>query len=175
MGNVFEDRKELKPLREKLWALIEATPSLDWQLLTIRPENILSMLPRSWLEEPRPNVWIGATVEMAKYAARRIPKLLEVPATTRFLSVEPLLEPIDLGPFLGDGRIHWVIIGGETGSGARPMHVAWVRQIIAQCHAAAVPCFVKSLGQTWARANDFLEGSDQRRRPVGMAERRVCP
>ena len=63
MADVFEYHPQLDPMRERLWQLIEATPWLDWQLLTKRPMNIGRMLPPSWLEAPRPNVWLGTSVE----------------------------------------------------------------------------------------------------------------
>jgi len=96
MADVFEKREDLIPWRSKLWDLIESTPFLDWQLLTKRPENWREMLRGDWMERPRSNVWIGTSVEDQRRADERIPRLLEIPAAVRFLSVEPLLEPIDL-------------------------------------------------------------------------------
>lgn len=81
--------------RDDLWALIRATPNLDWQLLTKRPQNIVKMLPADW-GKGYPNVWLGTTVENQTEADRRIPHLLSVPAAVRFLSCEPLLGPLDL-------------------------------------------------------------------------------
>jgi protein gp37 len=125
---------------------------------------------------PLPNVWLGASVENQTTANDRIPHLLRCPAAVRFLSVEPLLGEvdltrIDLGNDTGDclnhratdiwtgdgsglrnwGAVHWVIVGGEGGPGARPCDVAWARSIVAQCRAAQVPVFVKQLGANiWA-------------------------
>lgn len=96
MADVFEDREDHQPDRERLWALIEDTPHLDWQLLTKRPENVLTMTPLDFFDR-RPNVWIGTTVEDQQRADERIPVLLDIPATVRFLSCEPLLGPVDLG------------------------------------------------------------------------------
>ena len=75
--------------------MIEQTPYLDWLLLTKRPMNIKRMLPSEWLRNPRPNVWLGASVELQKWAELRIDALLEVPAVVHFLSAEPLLGPLN--------------------------------------------------------------------------------
>ena len=170
--------------REKLFHLIERTPSLDWLLLTKRPHNVLRMVP--WGHEAHTwpsNVWIGTSVEDQKRADERIPELLQIPARIRFLSVEPLLGPVNLEPFLmcsacggggyvGGGSdmegenvdpgypcecteegtrpptppISWVIVGGESGRGARPCRVEWIRSVVRQCKDSDVPCFVKQLG-----------------------------
>lgn len=124
---------------------------------------------------PLANVWLGVSVEDQARADERIPALLATPAATRFLSAEPLLGPVDLtrivpprfrqadendpyfaydavrghaiGPDdIGLPRLDWVIVGGESGAGARPMHPDWLRSIVAQCRAADVACFVKQLG-----------------------------
>lgn len=92
---------------------------------------------------PLPNVHLGVSVEDRKYGLPRIDHLRRCPAAVRFLSIEPLLE--DLGEFDLTG-IHWVIVGGESGPGARPMHPAWVRRIREQCVAAGVPFFFKQWG-----------------------------
>lgn len=142
--------------RARLWPLIESTPMLDWLLLTKRPENVEALVPWGalWPE----NVWLGTTVEDERRAAERIPHLLRVPARVRFLSCEPLLEAVELG-LLGTvpkgisprhsgvyEHIDWVIVGGESGPGARPFELAWARDIVGQCKAAGVACFVKQLG-----------------------------
>lgn len=87
--------------------------------------------------------WVGVSVEDKRFGVPRIAHLRATPAAVRFLSIEPLLE--DLGALDLSG-IHWVIIGGESGSGARPMHLDWARSIVTQCRAAKVPVFVKQLG-----------------------------
>ena len=96
MADVFEDRPDLVEPRARLFRLIDATPNLDWLLLTKRPENIRRMVPPEWLESWPAHVWVGTTVEDQKRADQRIPHLLDVPARVRFLSVEPLLESVDL-------------------------------------------------------------------------------
>lgn len=111
---------------------------------------------------PLPNVWIGTSIANQHDADANIPILLQIPAAIRFLSVEPLLGPIDLSPWFdniavsnhGDWMrindlpqaIHWVIVGGESGPKARPCNVEWSRSIVRQCKAASVPVFVKQLG-----------------------------
>lgn len=95
MADVFEDHPTIEAEREKLWPLIRATPHLDWQLLTKRPERIAANLPADW-GTGYPNVWLGTSVENQKYADERIPVLLNVPARVRFLSCEPLIGPVSL-------------------------------------------------------------------------------
>jgi protein gp37 len=105
---------------------------------------------------PIPNVWLGVSAEDQQRADERIPWLLKTPAAVRFVSAEPLLGPIDLkdwpkdedehgDPFLV-AKLDWVIVGGESGHGARPCSLDWIRSIVGQCSAAGVPCFVKQIG-----------------------------
>ncbi len=168
-------------VRQRLFSVIDETPWLDWLLLTKRPENILRMVPLFDAEDPAewwPNVWIGTSVENQEQANARIPELLQVPAAVRFLSMEPLLGPVDLtnvddstseGVWLdclggvfsrdrknsrettpdgitGDRIINWVIVGGESGPGARPCDLEWIRSIRDQCKEAGVPVFIKQIG-----------------------------
>jgi protein gp37 len=118
--------------------------------------------PLGWLDDdkPLPNVWLGVSVEDQQRADERIPLLLRTPAAVRFLSCEPLLGPIRFrdvpglnklpGVHIAEGRspagVDWVIAGGESGPGARPCQLAWLRSLVAQCRAAGVACFVKQLG-----------------------------
>lgn len=163
MADVFESREDLQDERWRLWDLIESTPNLTWQLLTKRPENVMSMVPSPWSSQQfPPNVWLGCTVEDQARAEERIPWLLKAPARTRFLSCEPLLEPLDLWPWLDPADngyesggpmgwipevgIHWVIVGGESGPGARPFHLAWARHLVTQCRSSTALAFVKQLG-----------------------------
>lgn len=190
--------------RCRLFRLILDTPHLDWLLLTKRPGNIWPVFG-AWLRttaiwnhisarkiDPAglpANVWVGTTVENQARADERIPELMKVPAAVRFLSMEPLLGPVDLaswytvaefrrlvaedvkkGHYDPEGLrltldphtfetvgaeedilpgLHWVIAGGESGHGARPMHPAWVREVRDQCQAAGVPFFFKQWGE-WA-------------------------
>jgi protein gp37 len=110
-----------------------------FQILTKRAERLEILAPRlSWPQ----NVWQGVSVESTRYL-RRIACLRTVPAAVRFLSLEPLLEALPNLPLDG---IHWVIVGGESGAGHRPMNPAWVRQIRAQCVSAGVAFFFKQWG-----------------------------
>jgi protein gp37 len=90
-----------------------------------------------------PNVWMGVSVENQEYVVRAS-RLARVPAAVRFLSVEPMLGPIDLTPVLPE--LDWVIAGGESGPGCRPCHPAWLRSLRDQCWVAGVPFFLKQLG-----------------------------
>lgn len=164
----------LNDVRGQLWDLIDETPNLDWLLLTKRPENLERMLP--WTSEHAgeyrerywPNIWLGTSVENQPAADNRIPHLLRVPAKVRFLSVEPMLGPVDLigRCYLGHkvkgvgfdamfgtppdrivpSPIDLVIFGGESGPDARPCDLAWIRDGVRQCKAAGVSAFVKQLG-----------------------------
>lgn len=157
MADVFEDHPQLEWPRANLWGLIETTPNLDWLLLTKRPENILRMVPRQWWEdEPPANVWYGTSVESQEYADKRIPELIHVPAVVRFLSCEPLLGPVDLSPWLDPTSLcylNWVICGGESGPGARPMHPDWARSLRDQCQDAGVAFHFKQHG-AWVLRDD---------------------
>lgn len=154
LADVFDNAVD-PAWRDDLWRLIERTPNLDWMLLTKRPGNIANMLPVPFdFERLYPNVWLGCTVVNQAEADRDIPKLLAVPAAVRFLSMEPLLGPVDLGVAgRGDSGLDLVIVGGESGPGARPMHPDWVRSLREQCVAAGVPFFFKQWGE-WETALD---------------------
>lgn len=142
MADVFEDSQSLDVERQRLWTLIAETPALDWLLLTKRPEHMQRLTP--WGNEWPNNVWAMTSVENQDLAEERIPALLEVPAVVRGLSVEPLLGSVDLTPWLD--QIHWVIVGGESGSQARPMQPTWAYHVRDQCRAAGVPFFFKQWG-----------------------------
>lgn len=144
MCDVFEHRvpDDLERHRVRLWELIEGTPHLVWQLLTKRPEWIPSMVPRAWMHGGWPeNVWAGVTVEAARFARIRLPRLLRVPAPVLFVSMEPLLGEVDLGPWLE--RLGWVIVGGESGSPRRELDHDAVRRIRDDCARERVPFFFK--------------------------------
>ena len=182
LADVFDN--EVDPQwRAELLLLIDKTPNLDWLLLTKRVGNVGAMLDQAemtllgsnWTNySPRENVWIGATICNQTEADRDIPKLLAVPAAKRFLSMEPLLGPVDLtriahpnaaaiqcvpDPHINaltgyydmnagqQARVDWVICGGESGPEARPMHPDWVRSLRDQCQAAGVPFTFKQWGE----------------------------
>lgn len=153
MADVFEDRRDLDAWRDRLWDLVAKTPWLDWLLLTKRPEHASGMTP--WHGQWPDNVWVGTTVESQEWADKRVPVLARIPAVVRFLSCEPMLGPISLCRWLPNGgevkgsseqAIHWVIAGGESGRGARPMHPAWVRDLRDQCVMAGVAFHFKQWG-----------------------------
>lgn len=169
---------------DQVFAVMALCPQHTFQVLTKRPERMAEysntpdrhnsieleaekikrgpacfggkhMLPML----PLPNVWLGTPVENQQTADARIPHLLTVPAAVRFLSMEPLLGPVDLRLGQSEGEptlsepfreraelLHWVIVGGESGPGARPCNVDSIRSVVRQCAAAGVPCFVKQLG-----------------------------
>jgi protein gp37 len=129
--------------RRDLFTLIAMTPHLDWLLLTKRPQVMLTFaIQHGWPE----NAWAGTTVENQEMAAARIPMLSAMPAKVRFLSMEPLQGPVDLS-FWPDDAVQWVIVGGESGHGARPMHPNWARSLRDQCQAAGVAFFFKQWGE----------------------------
>lgn len=198
MADVFEDRPDLVAPRARLWRLIFETPSLDWLLLTKRPENAARLWANArahwngWdrfeYESAGPvwpvNVWLGTTCEDKRRADERLPHLLAVPAAVRFVSYEPALEAVDFARWLpkpcprcgratdendcdqcaGMGLVDlgpslsWIIVGGESGPGARPFDLAWARSTIAQCKAAGVPAFCKQLG-----AKPHVDGAGAKR------------
>jgi protein gp37 len=159
-------------LRARVFDIIAETPWLDWLLLTKRPENVKKMVPTGWFTKWPENVMIGTSPCDQATADKCIPELLQITGR-RFLSMEPLIGPVHLPewwkpvyknehyqgwevPGHKGVRTHgglddcigvdWVIVGGESGPGARPCNVEWVRSIVEQCKAAGVPCFVKQLG-----------------------------
>jgi protein gp37 len=141
--------------RVDLFRLIADTPHLDWLLLTKRIANARDMIEEAVDDNslpawPWPNVWIGATVVNQEEVDRDIPKLLRVPARLHFLSIEPMLGPISLRRFMGQGfgpAPMWVIAGGESGPKARPSHPDWFRSLRDQCAAVRVPFLFKQHGE----------------------------
>ena len=177
LADVFDAEAPAGAL-EDLWTLIRLTPNLDWLLLTKRPERIKQSLPAEW-GDGWPNVWLGASVEGQRSADLRIPILASIPAKVRFLSCEPLLGPVELsatdaGAVLGEcgecgdkggcaacgglGRITWVIIGGESGGSARPMDLAWARDVADECLQNDVAVFFKQVGAIAAAPGDRKGG-----------------
>ena len=173
--------------RADLFGLIRATPNLDWLLLTKRIGNAITMIDAAggWSgatptgsRNPLPNVWLGSTICNQAEADRDIPKLLATPAAVRFLSMEPLLGPVNFRwqPYAHEAtgetyrqylerqgsvnhlealrKVDWVIAGGESGTEARPMHPSWVRELRDQCAAAGVPFLFKQWGE-WLPAEDL--------------------
>jgi protein gp37 len=147
--------------RSRLFDLIRQTPWLDWLLLTKRAGNIQAMLPGDW-GNGWDNVWLGITAEDRRHGLPRVDILRTIPAKVRFLSCEPLLE--DLGTIDLTG-IHWVIAGGESGSGARTMRAEWARNIYQQCQAAGVSFFFKQHGGARGKGGCLLDGVEVKEWP----------
>jgi protein gp37 len=171
LADVFDNRAKPEWLAD-LFALIRATPELDWLLLTKRITRAAHCLERV---PPFPNVWLGVSAGTREAYERDVPRLLAIPGpVVRFVSMEPLLEDVGrldyatrstservyvdnpLTGFRSNGqggdfgrRVDWVIAGGESGPGARPMHPDWPRAIRAQCAEHRVPFFFKQWGE-WA-------------------------
>ena len=168
--------EEADEWRDEAWEIIRRTPHLTYQILTKRPERINYFLPHRW-GAGWPNVWLGTSVENQKYAEMRIPQLVSVPAVVHFLSCEPLLGPIDFthalryeNPewlkdhgYLRD--IEWVIAGGESGPGFRPMDPSWARDIRAQCATVDVPFFYKQGNGIHSEMNTLLDGKEWHEMP----------
>lgn len=151
MSDLFHEAVPDEYIRRVFAVMAEA----DWhtfQILTKRSARLAALAPD--LLWP-PNVWQGVSVENARYTSR-IADLQTVPAVVRFLSVEPLLGAIPSLPLEG---IHWVIVGGESGGGRRPMAAEWARDIRDQCATAGVPFFFKQWGgRTPKAAGRILDG-----------------
>jgi protein gp37 len=207
-------RLTLNDVRRRLFALIDATPNLDWMLLTKRPENVRRMWPTELdnkgftpVKRRRDNVWLGTSVSDQATADKWIPELLELRDLTPvlFVSAEPLIGPIDFrrwfdpthmqscaecnydgeryvdtskfeitkqgdarcpqcgstfGGFAGDDcEIDLVIVGGESGHGARPCNVEWIRSIVKQCGEAGCKVFVKQVGANPTGRTPTVAGS----------------
>jgi len=148
---------------EDVFGIMQKASHHTFQILTKRSRRLASLATK--LPWPA-NVWMGVTVESGDYVSR-IHHLRKVPAAVRFLSLEPLLGPMDHLPLDG---IHWVIVGGESGPGARPMRAEWARGIRNQCLAAGVPFFFKQWGGTHRRsAGRELDGELWDQYPVSAA------
>lgn len=147
-----------------IWA-----PQHTFQILTKRPGRMVAVA-RAYGGGWPCNAWAGVSVESTKYLPR-LDVLARVPAAVRFVSCEPLLGPLDLRPWFS-GILSWVIVGGESGPGYRPMLVQWVQDIAAQCHEAGVPLFVKqdsgAVPGKQGRLPDMLWGLKQM--PMKMEE-----
>ncbi len=173
MSDLFQDGVPTDFIRD-VFDVMENTPHHTYQVLTKRPGRMASVL-RSLRPEPLPNVWLGTSVESQPWAEVRVPKLLETPAQIRFLSCEPLLGRVDLKRWAG--KLDWVIVGGESGPGARPMDLDWVRRILKACKAEDVAVFVKQLGKEWASAEQHVrgdpKGTDMTRWPRDLRRRQM--
>lgn len=145
MADVFDDSVPFQWL-EDLFLLIQHTPSLDWLVLTKRPESIriaaIGAMPA--------NIWLGVSVEDQERANERIPILMSIRAKVRFLSVEPMLGPVEIMRLGKHGDSHgapdWVICGGESGPHCRRMELVWAERLRCECGDNEIPFFMKQLG-----------------------------
>jgi protein gp37 len=170
MADVFEDHKDLVEPRKRLWEVIAKTPNLDWMLLTKRPENMVAMGPEAWAKRWPDNVWAGTTAATQEWADKRCPILAQVPAKIRWLSVEPMLGPMNLAKYFDEGYdgyegwvhtgslIQWVIVGGESGRHARLMEASWALDLLKQCRRYDVSFFFKQQGDVLARVMGARRG-----------------
>lgn len=167
----------LNGTRIKLGRLILSTPHLTWLMLTKRLENFLALASKfGWVDNPGGfvgnidipnNVWLGTSVENQATADKRIPELLKIPAKIRFLSVEPMLGPVSIWPWITNPTlaasmhqtqpmIDWAIVGGESGSNKRPFNPDWARSIRDQCKEAGVPFFMKQIDKVQPVPDDLM-------------------
>jgi len=148
--------EEADPWRDEAWEIMRKTPQFIYQLCTKRPERIAQCLPPDW-GDGYPNVWLLTSTENQAAADLRIPILIKIPAVVHGISAEPLLGPIDFRKVPTFNRIgldlsdFWVIVGGESGSNARPMISSWADSIRQQCEKAGVAFFFKQNGE-WVDA-----------------------
>jgi protein gp37 len=119
---------------------------LDWQGRSFE-EDANAFIYGSATHGAFPNVWFGTSIENQETASERTPHLLATKVANRMLSIEPMLTEIDIEPFLERNAIKWVIVGGESGKNARPMHPLWVEKIYATCMAKNTPFFFKQWGE----------------------------
>ena len=145
MSDLFHEKVPLVFIR-KVFFTMERAPWHTFQILTKRSERLAKLKDK--LNWPA-NVWMGVSIETAEYLWRA-EHLRKVPAALRFLSLEPLLEPLGAINLNGIG---WVIVGGESGPGARPMDSNWVREIREQCQKQSVPFFFKQWGGVQKKRN----------------------
>jgi len=170
MGDLFHEDVTYEELTMVWNVMLEA----DWHLflvLTKRPERM-----REFIRVPLPNVWLGVSAENQARADERIPVLLSIPAAKRFVSIEPMLGPVELGEYLYSDydvaamdnqlltplegfkhiKLDWVIVGGESGPGARPIHPDWARSVRDQCRDAGVPFFMKQMTKKAPIPDDLM-------------------
>jgi protein gp37 len=139
MSDLFHEKMP-NDFLDKIFEVINETPQHVYQILTKREDAMVDYFKNRKIPE---NVWLGVSVENKKHGLKRIDKLRTINATIKFLSIEPLLE--DLGQINLKG-IDWVIVGGESGVGARPMKEEWVLNIKKHCSDLNIPFFFKQWG-----------------------------
>lgn len=191
MGDLFHENVPFGWV-DKIKAVITGCTQQTFQILTKRADRLLEYANRPGGVNFPPNLWLGVTAENQRWADERIPTLLQIPAAVRFVSLEPLLDEIDLREIdcsawetttivdglagiitedsdteiVGadaDGKIDWVIVGAETGPGRRPCKIEWVESIVDQCAAADVPCWVKQIEIDGKISHDMNEWPEKLR------------
>jgi protein gp37 len=150
MSDLFHDKVSDKFIHH-VFDVMTSTSQHTYQVLTKRPRRMASFTAK---REVPDNVWLGTSVENQEWAERRVPLLLQVPASVRFLSCEPLLGSVDLSNWIVS--LSWVIVGGESGPGFRSMDADWARTLRDQCVAAGVPYFFKQWGGRTPKAGGRL-------------------
>lgn len=154
MSDTFHERVPFDWIL-RLLGIVEACPQHTFMFLTKRGEGARLCLMEAYrrMKGPLSNVWLGVSASTQADLERELPQLLATPAAVRFLSLEPLLERVDIEAAMPSGGaydwsgLHWVIVGGESGPGARPMDPDWARSVRDQCRAAGVPFFFKQHGK----------------------------
>lgn len=165
LADVF-DEEVPDTWRDDLRRLMRSTPYLDWLILTKRVEKMVDYFDKEPFFFMGSNLWLGVSVEDQKTADYRIPYLFRVHAEKKFVSFEPALEKVDFRPYLlADpdrpnwsrlNSLHWIIVGGESGPGARPMHPDWARLTRDQCKDAGVAFTFKQWGE-WLFENQLVQ------------------
>ncbi len=194
MSDLFHEKVPDEWIDRIFW-IMEQVEWHTFQILTKRAQRMLAWhrrwtgggkrFPQSATRSILPNVWLGVSVEDQKAADQRIPLLLQTPAAVRWVSYEPALGPLDLDGYLGrdirvaedvtgDG-LDWVVCGGESGPGARPMQPDWARSVRDQCKAAGVPFFFKQWG-AWAWQSQITKPLKVRDRTktLDLDQRSLC-
>jgi len=165
MTDIFHPDHNYESLLEAFRVMCQATRH-TFMLLTKRPERAVDCVKsaESWVDLrpaafwPISRIWFGITAENQQRLDERGPWLLQIPAAVRFISFEPLLGPVMIPPEVLEG-IHWVIVGGENGPGARPMRPEWVRSLRYQCQEAGIPFWFKHWGSYWKRHELYYPGN----------------
>lgn len=160
LADIFEDHPGPNAWRPEVWDIIRQSPWLDFQLLTKRPENVTKMLPDDW-GKGWPNVWLGTSIEDNRVKERG-PILTAVPAIVHFVSYEPAIGPLDELSLEG---IEWMIVGGESGPGYRPMDLDWVRDMRRRCERDGVAFFFKQSAAYRTEMGIELDGEIVRNYP----------
>lgn len=177
MGDLFHESVPFKWI-DKVIHMMTQCPQHTFQILTKRPDIMQEYFTDENIQSAPDNVWLGITAENQEQADKRIPFLLNTPATVRFVSIEPMLGPVDLlkqypvgkGSVAYGALLDWVICGGESGRNARQMNPDWVRFISDQCKEVEIPFFFKQWGDFYKagkkKAGSMLDGKEYKQFPI---------